>query len=83
MSGESWMYEHEQAHHASEMNKTLLKYAVGKWRYENDFWFIIVHEEADVATLKLVHGNVIRAVLQDKSEQDAIDRMMMTDMLDY
>lgn len=83
ITGDPWMYEHEQAYHASEMNKTLLKYAVGKWKYENDFWFIVVHEETDLATLKLVHGDVIRAVLKKDTEDDAVATMMMTDMLDY
>jgi hypothetical protein len=65
------------------MNKTLLKYAVGTWKYESDFWFIVVHEKIDLATLKLLHGGVICNVLEKDTEDDAIATMMMTDMLDY
>lgn len=83
MHGERWMHEHEQAYHAREMHKTLLKHAVGKWKYEDDFWFIVVHEEQDLITLKLLHGGVIRAVLEQESEEVAVNNMMMTDMLDY
>ena len=78
-----YMSEEQQACHASAMNNTLLKYAVGKWKYEDGFWFIIVHEEVDLAILKLVHGGVIRTVLKQESEDIAFNKMMMTDMLDY
>jgi len=42
-----------------------------------------VHEEVDLAILKLVHGGVIRTVLKQESEDIAFNKMMMTDMLDY
>lgn len=42
-----------------------------------------MHEEVDLAILKLVHGGVIHTVLKLESEDIAFNILMITDMLDY